>query len=150
VRSKKRLVYIVATLTAMVVFLPFQSQPWSIYAGACAGYTVLVFGLQRINSGKANNEAENAKPASGVVMTHLSFLLIVVAWVWLCIFLRPYLPYFLTMEDTRRPYFGLAFLGIIGLMCLEFVEQRWLRLEREVGVSDAKNVSMQQSETGRK
>jgi hypothetical protein len=59
-------------------------------------------------------------------LTHLTFLAIVCGWVWLCVVLIPYLPYFLTTEDTSRPYFGLAFIGIIGLLGIETIEQHWL------------------------
>ena len=125
-RSRKRLVYIAATLVTLMLFLPLQSQRWSIYAGACAGYTVLVFGLRRFS---ASSATQKTKPVQAIALTHLTFLAVVVAWVWLCIVLKPYLPYFLTTEDSSHPYFGLAFLGIFGLLGIEAIEQRWLRSE---------------------
>lgn len=128
-RSKRSTVYIVATLMTMAIFLPFQAHPWAIYAGACAGYTVLVFGLRRIQQQSYPSSAANAKPASAILLTHLSFLALVVAWVWLALMLKLYMPYFLTTEDTGRPYYGLAFMGILGLMGFEAIEQRFLRPE---------------------
>ena len=125
-KSKKRKVYVMATLVAMAAFLPFQGRPWSLYVGACSGYSVLVFGLRRINEKRLASSVEDAKPASAVLLTHLTFLTIVVAWVWLCVSLMPHLPYFLRTEDTTHPYFGLAFLGILGLLGMEAIEQRWL------------------------
>jgi len=127
VNSSKRLVYVMATLVAMVIFFPFQRHAWSLYAGACAGYTVLVVGLRRIHLRSTASSSRGARLASELIRTHLTFLAIAVGWVWLCVVLKPYLPYFLTTEDTGRPYFGLAFLGILGLLCLEAVEQRWLK-----------------------
>ena len=95
-----------------------------VYLAACLGYTVLVFGLRRINTGPAN---QNTRPPQAIALTHLTFLVAVVAWVWLCLVLKPHLPYILTTEDTSHPYFGLAFLGICGLLGIEAIEQRWLR-----------------------
>ncbi len=128
-RSRKRLVYIMATLVTMAIFLPFQTRPWSIYVAACAGYSVLVFGLRRFGAGHTASVAASFKPSSAIALTHLTFLAVVVGWVWLCIFLKPHLPYILTTEDSSHPYFGLAFLGILVLLGIEAVEQRWLRAD---------------------
>lgn len=132
-KSKKRLVYVMATLTTMAVFLPFQSHVWALYAGACSGYTILVFGLRRAQKGLPASSAATAKPASVVLLTHLAFLAIVTGWVWLAVTLKPYLPYFLRTDDTSHPYFGLAFVGILGLLLLEAIEQRWLSPDVEIG-----------------
>jgi hypothetical protein len=141
VRKQKRTVYVVATLVAVAIFIAFQSQPWSLYVAACAGYTILVFGLRRINEGGRAVSNTKRKSPSDILVTHASFLAIVIGWVWLCIFLAPHLPYFLRTEDTRRPFFGLAFLGIFGLMCIEYLEQRWLRPDPEIGVLDSEKAS---------
>ena len=125
-RNKKNKVYVIATLATMIIFLPFQRHVWSPYAAACAGYTILVFGLRGIKQNSVVASPEKPKPESGIVLTHLTFLAIVCGWVWLCVVLIPYLPYFLTTEDTSRPYFGLAFIGIIGLLGIEAIEQHWL------------------------
>jgi hypothetical protein len=129
-KSKKRLVYTMAALATMIVFLPFRGDPWATYVGAWGGYTILVFGLRWANRPAASS-VQNPKSASAVILTHLTFLAIAAGWVKLCIVLIPYLPYFLLTEDTNRPYFGLSFLGILGLMLLEAVEQRYLRPEPE-------------------
>lgn len=125
-KNKNNKVYVIATVATMIVFVPFRSHAWSLYAAACAGYSILVFGLRRIKQNSVGVSPENAKPESGVILTHLTFLAIVCGWIWLCVVLIPYLPYFLTTEDTSRPYFGLAFIGIIGLLGIEAVERRWL------------------------
>jgi hypothetical protein len=132
-----------ATLVAMALFLPFQSQPWSLYVAACAGYSVLVFGLRRVQQGSGASSAENAKPASAILRIHLTFLALVAGWVGLCIALIPHLPYFLRTEDTRRPYFGLAFFGILGLLFMEAVEQRFLRPSLEMDALHSGNNSSQ-------
>lgn len=126
-KNKKNNVYVIATLVTMIIFVPLQSHAWSVYAAACAGYTILFLGLRRIKQNSVVASPENAKLESGVILTHLTFLAVVCGWVWLCVILIPYLPYFLTTEDTSRPYFGLAFIGIIGLLGIEAVEQRWLK-----------------------
>jgi hypothetical protein len=149
-RNKKNTAYIVATLVTMVIFLPFQNHAWSLYAGACAGYSVLVFGLRRIRIGSGAVAMGNAKPASEILLTHLSFLVIVVGWVWLCVVLKPHLPYFLRTEDTSRPYFGLAFLGILGLLGIEAIEQRWLEPNAEADAFAPENNSSQRSLAERK
>ncbi len=127
--KRKRLVYVVATLVTMVIFLPFQGHVWSLYAGACAGYTVLVFGLRRIKNSSAAAQSRAEKSTSSVFLTHIWFLTIVIGWVWLLLFVKPHLPYILTTEDGSHPNFGLAFLGILGLLLIEAVEQRRLAPE---------------------
>jgi len=126
VYSRKRRVYLVATMLTMCIFLPFRSNPWAIYVGVCAGYTVLVFGLRRIES-KSRPVGEGAGSTSRLLLLHAAFLALVVGWICLGLALRPYLPYILTTEDTTHPYFGLAFMGIIGLLMIELAEQRQLR-----------------------
>jgi hypothetical protein len=123
-RKGKRLVYIVATIAAVAIFVPFQAHRWSIYAGACAGFTILVFGLRRTDPVSG---AEGTRPLADIARIHLTFLAIAVAWVWFCVSIRTHLPYILTTEDTSHPYFGLAFLGILGLLLLESFEQRFLQ-----------------------
>lgn len=44
----KRFTYGFATVVAVLLYVVFQSFSWSIYLAACAGYTILVFGLRRI------------------------------------------------------------------------------------------------------
>jgi lysylphosphatidylglycerol synthetase-like protein (DUF2156 family) len=109
--------------------LPFQGHVWSLYAGACAGYTVLVFGLRRIKSSSPTAQNAADKSISSIFLTHISFLTIVVAWVWLVLFVKPHLPYILSTEDSSHPYFWLAFLGILGLLLIEAIEQRRLAPE---------------------
>ena len=123
-RKGKRLVYVVATIVAIAIFVPLQAHSSSIYAGACAGYTILVFGLRRVDPASG---AVVARPLAGIARTHFTFLAIVVAWVWFCVSIRTRLPYILTTEDTNHPYFGLAFLGILGLLLLENFEQKFLQ-----------------------
>jgi hypothetical protein len=139
-KNKKNKVYVIATLVTMIVFFPFKSHAWSLYAGACAGYTVLVFGLRRLKQKSVVASPEDATPESGVILTHLTFLAIVCGWVWLCVVLIPYLPYILTTEDTNRPYFGLGFIGTVGLLGLEAIEQRWLN-PNAGSIADAKETS---------
>ena len=127
--KRKRFVYVMATLVTMVIFLPFQGHVWSLYAGACAGYTVLVFGLRRINRTSAAAQSATDKSTPSVVLTHISFLTIVIGWVWLLLFVKPLLPYILSTEDSSHPYFGLAFLVILGLLLIEAIEQRRLSPE---------------------
>jgi len=124
--QRKRRVYIFATLLTMALLLPLQRQPWAIYVSVLAGYTVLVFGLRRIER-RLQSLEPGSEFSSGILLTHATYLAIVVGWIWLCLALRPHLPYFLTSEDTSRPYYGLTFLGLVGLLLLEMMEQKSLR-----------------------
>jgi hypothetical protein len=112
----------------MLFFVPFKEQAWSIYLAACTGYTVLVFGLRRLTKSKSLRRHSDLTKIK-LLMNHLAFLMAVVAWVWLLIGLIPHLPYILRTEDSSHPYFGLIFIGVLGLMLLELYEQRWLRGE---------------------
>jgi hypothetical protein len=149
-RSRKRLVYVAASLVAVAIFVPTYSQAWGIYVAVCAGYTVLVFGLRQLSKGARASSNAAGELTVGTLRTHLTFLAIVVGWVWLLMFLRPHLPYFLRTEDTSRPYFGLVFLGILGLLFIEYLEQRWLRPDPEVGAINSDQNGSPRSLTGSK
>jgi hypothetical protein len=123
-RSKKR-VYVTATLVAMAILLPFQHDSWAPFVAASVGYTILVFGLRRLQLNP--RPPFFALPPGSVLCAHTMFLLVAVLWVWLLIALMPRLPYILRTEDSSHPYFGLAFIGVLGLLLLEAVEQRSLR-----------------------
>jgi len=134
--SRKRRVYIFATFLTVSIFVLLHSYPWAIYFGFCSGYTVLVFGLRRIElSNKSTGKGGSF--TSGVLLTHATFLAIVVGWVWMGLALRPYLPYILTTEDSSHPFFGLGFLGVVGLLLLELIEQRMLRAKDDSAMSIA-------------
>jgi hypothetical protein len=123
-RSKKR-VYVTATLVAMAILLPFHHSSWAPFVATSVGYTILVFGLRRLQLNP--RPPFFALPPGSVLYAHTMFLLVAALWVWLLIALIPHLPYFLRTEDTNRPYFGLAFIGVLGLLLLEAMEQRSLR-----------------------
>jgi hypothetical protein len=96
--------------------------------------------LRRLKQNSVVASPENATPESGVILTHLTFLAIVCGWVWLCVVLVPYLPYILTTEDSSHPYFGLAFIGTVGLLGIEAIEQRYLK-PNAGNIADAKKAS---------
>jgi hypothetical protein len=123
-RSKRR-VYVTATLITMGIFVPFQHHAWAPYVATCVGYTVLVFGLRRLELNPRPRIF--APPSADALRSHATYLSVAILWVWLLIRLSPRLPYILRTEDTNRPYFGLAFIGILGLLLLEALEQRSLR-----------------------
>ena len=129
-RSKKA-VYTSATLVAMVLFLPFRSYPWALYLGVCAGYSVLVFGLRRIERNRKKEPAGSFLQPGRVVVAHSIYLAVVIGWVWLLLISRPRLPYILRTEDTSHPYFGLVFVGVLGVLAIEYFEQRHLRSAAE-------------------
>jgi len=136
--TPRRYVYITATLVASAIILPFQEHVSALYVGACAGYSVLVFGLRwlavrkwRTFAPAALAKTQNAK----VLLTHANFLAIVIAWVWLLILWAPHAPYILRAEDSDRPSLGLVFFGVLGLTFLEMFEQRFLRPELNPGYS---------------
>jgi hypothetical protein len=136
----KRVTYVLAIIVAMLFFVPFKEQSWAIYVAACTGYTVLVFGLRRLSKLKIPFRVPDV-PKKMLLKNHLGFLIAVIAWVWLLIRLIPHLPYILRTEDTSHPYFGLIFIGVLGLMLLELYEQKWLRGQsadsRVQNISDA-------------
>jgi hypothetical protein len=137
-RSKK-VVYVVATFVAVFLFVLFRDYGWSLYLGVCAGYTILVFGLRRIQQKRELNPGANVLPLSRVLLVHSTFLVIVIGWVWLLRAVGPSLPYILRTEDSSRPYFGLVFLGVLTLLLLELYEQRHLRGNAESGLPSSNN-----------
>ena len=141
-RSKK-MVYTVATLVAMTLFLPFQSHPWALYVGVCGGYTLLVFGLRRIAINSKQKSVNPPLPPAKILMTHSIYLAIVIGWVWLLVVCKPRLPYIFRTEDTSRPYFGLIFVRVFGVLGIEYFEQRHLRSAAENGTPDQTNQPVQ-------
>jgi hypothetical protein len=139
-RSKRR-VYVTATLIAMAILLPFQHRVWAPYASVCAGYTVLVFGLRRLKLDPRPGLFASV-PASGVPK-HGLYLCVAVLWIWCLIAIGPHLPYILRTEDTSHPYFGLAFIAVLGLLLLEAAEARSLR---QTAREDATNAADKASE----
>lgn len=143
-RSKRR-VYVTSTLLAMAVLLPFQHHAWAPYAAACVGYTILVLGLRRLELTPRPNLFA-ILPGSGLA-THALYLAIAMLWVWFLIVSIPYLPYILRTEDTSHPYFGLTFIGVLGLLLLEAAEQRSLRLKANERSQESLNAARGSRET---
>jgi len=139
----RRFVYIFATLTTVAIFFLFRDHVWALYMSACAGYTILVFGRSLEQRGRLR-ESLGTYFASNVLVTHATYLTIVVGWVWSLIAIAPHVPYILRTEDSDRPYFGLAFIGILGLLFLEMVEQRNLRPRSDPGDSHAQIAAARQ------
>jgi hypothetical protein len=144
----QRYIYLIATLVASAIILPFQGHTSAIYVAACAGYSVLVFGLRRL----ALRRWKSVVPAAigqtstaRILLTHANFLALVVAWIWSLIALAPHVPYILRTEDSDRPYLGLAFFGVLGLLLLEMFEQRFLRPELNPGYTWGEIGSMRQT-----
>jgi hypothetical protein len=132
----KRFVYTFATVTTVAIFFLFRDHVWALYLSACTGFTVLVFG-RRLEQRRRLGETFKSCFAGGILLTHATYLAIVVGWVWFLIAIAPHVPYILRTEDSNRPYFGLAFIGILGLLFLELVEQRNLRPRSDPGESNA-------------
>jgi len=147
----RRYVYIAATLVASAFVIPFQGQTWALYVGACAGYSVLVFGLRWVAVRKWKSFAPAAigpTLTARILLTHANFLVVVLAWVWLLIVWAPHAPYILRTEDSDRPYLGLAFLGVLGLTFLEMFEQRFLLPELNPGYSWRQIGEMSKAKSG--
>ena len=132
----QRYIYLIATLVASAIIIPFQGYTSALYVGACAGYSVLVFGLRRLAMQRWKSVVPAAIGQSStakILLTHANFLALVIAWIWSLIALAPHVPYILRTEDSDRPYLGLAFFGVLGLLLLEMFEQRFLRPELNPG-----------------
>jgi hypothetical protein len=127
----------------VAIFFPFRDHVWALYVSACVGYTVLVFG-RRLQQRQRLRESLGTYFDSSVLVTHATYLAIVVGWVWSLIAIAPHVPYILRAEDSGRPYFGLAFIGILGLLFLEMVEQRNLRPRSDPGDSHAQIAAVRQ------
>lgn len=83
------------------LYLPFEDEPWSLYAALCVSYTILVFGLLW-SDGKWRKYIEAGRhKARDLAQGHAVFLLAMILWIWLWRFSRPRLPDWMIDEIYR-------------------------------------------------
>lgn len=107
------------------LYLPFEDEPWSLYAALCVSYTILVFGLLW-SDGKWRKYIEAGRhKARDLAQGHAVFLLAMILWIWLWRFSRPRLPDWMMDEIYRGLNYYLIF-SDLGIVAFWWVEQSWL------------------------
>jgi hypothetical protein len=120
-----------AAVATVIIYYPFRSSEWGIYAGICMGYSVYVVGHMFIKDRSFFPRLGNEISISAVAITHMASIAAVLAWVWVWIFMKPYLPDFMVAKFRGRADFGHAILGLCGLFAIAAVEQLWLVPEQK-------------------
>jgi hypothetical protein len=122
------------------LWLPFEGEPWSLYAALCVSYTILVFGLLWSDGKWRKYIVANQRKARDLVQGHTIFLLLLILWIWICRVSRPRLPDWMLGEIFRdlalTPY---ILFGGLGVVAVWWAEQTWLartsKKEECIGVS---------------
>jgi hypothetical protein len=121
-RNFKRQVVSLATAVATVtIYLSFIEHRWAIYVALSVGYTIILFGLAWSDNKMRLFFRDNSRSLSEVVRLHLTYLLMLMAWIWLTQYSRPSLPSWITYEGDHHESWFLIFvlLGIITIWWLE-------------------------------
>ena len=135
---KRRMVSFSTVVSTLLVYIPFMDTRWAIYAAMCVGFTVAVFGLawsdNKLGSFSGNRSARS------VLQAHLAFILMVILWIWLAKYSKPFLPARVTAEGDRHESWFLVFalLGIVGIL---LYEHWWLSIKPKADLADAFDVS---------
>ena len=125
VRFKRQIVSVTIVVVLIVLYLPFEDEPWSLYAALCVSYTTVVFGLLW-SDGKWRKYFEaHQRKARDLAQGHTIFLLVLIFWIWICRFSRPWLPAWMFDQIYGTPSYYLIF-GGIGIVAIWWVEQSWL------------------------
>jgi len=118
---KRQVVSYGTVITALTVYFSFMEYRWAVYLALSVGYTAILFGLAWSDNKMHLFFRDNSRSLSGVVRVHLSYLLMLIAWVWLAQFCRPSLPSWITYEGDLHESWFLVFvlLGIVAIWWLE-------------------------------
>jgi hypothetical protein len=117
-----------------------MGQPWSLDAALCLAYTILVFGLLWADGKWHKYIDDSRRPARELVQGHIVFLLILILWLWICQFSKPWLPDWLFEQRYRHITPFLCFAGL-GIVAIWWIEQGWLA--RRHNTADRMEVSGQ-------
>jgi hypothetical protein len=124
-RAKRRIVSIATGLVGLFLYIPFAGKSWAIYAPICGGYTVLVLGLLWSDGKWVHYIESGSRTNRELIQGHICFLLLLVLWIWLCRYSRPWLPDWMSNlgPDELTPYLIFSGLGIVAIW---WGEQSWL------------------------
>lgn len=120
-RFKRRIVSFATALVTLITYIPFMNTRWAIYLAMCIGYTVAVFGLAWSDGKMSRFFSVRNRSVGSVLQIHFVFILLLVLWIWLAQFARPWLPTWVVAEGDHHESWLLVFalLGIVGMLLLE-------------------------------
>jgi len=125
VRFKREIVAVAVFAPFLALYLPLEDQSWSLGAALCASYTILVFGLLWSDNKWRRYIAANKRTVRELAQRHIIYLLILILWIWICRFSRPWLPGWLFDEIYGIPSYYLVLTGL-GIVAIWWAEQSWL------------------------
>lgn len=138
VRFKREVVACFVFAAFFALYFPLQDASWSLYAALPVSYTILVFGLLW-SDGKWHRYVEaHQRTARELAQRHTIYLLVLILWIWICRFSRPWLPDWMFFESIHdlTPYLVFSALGIVAIW---WVEQGWWakppKQEERIGAS---------------
>lgn len=138
VKSKRRFVSIAVGIIFIALYLPFEDASWSLYAALCVSYTILVFGLLWSDDKWRKYIEAHQRKTRDLAQGHAVFLLVMIFWIWVCRFCRPWLPGWMFGEIYGIPSYYLVFSGL-GIVAIWWGEQSWLakppKKDEPMGVS---------------
>jgi hypothetical protein len=137
VRFKRELVSLAIAAAMLAIYLPFMDEAWSLYFALCVGYTILVFGMLW-SDGKWKKYVElYQRSMRNLMQGHAVFVLVLIFWIWICRFARPWLPDWM-FDEYGRGITPFLIFGALGLVAIWWVEQSWLakspKKDEQIGV----------------
>jgi hypothetical protein len=118
-------VSLATALVTIAVYIPFMDTRWAIYIALCVGYTIAVFGLAWSDDKMPLFRSARAQSMGGVLQVHTVFLLLLVLWIWLARFSKPFLPEWVVAEGGQHGSWFLVF-ALLGIIAMLLFEHWWL------------------------
>ena len=118
---KRQVVSYATVIAALTLYFSFMDYQWSIYLALSVGYTTILFGLAWSDNKLHLFFRDGSRSLSEVVRVHLSYLLMLIAWIWLALYFKPSLPSWITYAGDHNESWFLIFvlLGIVAIWWLE-------------------------------
>jgi hypothetical protein len=124
-RVKREGVSLATVVTLLFFYAFFGDRIWFIYAAIAAAYTVLVLGMLWSDGKWKRYIAEGRRTARELIQGHIWFLLLIVVWIWLCRYSKPWLPEWMFNFGPRELTLYLICSGL-GIVAIWWAEQSWL------------------------
>ncbi len=118
---KRQVVSYATVIVGLTVYFVFMEYRWAIYLALSIGYTIILFGLAWSDNKIHLFFRDHSRTLSDVIRVHLSYLLMLIAWVWLAQYFKPSLPSWITYAGDLNESWFLIFvlLGIVAIWWLE-------------------------------
>jgi hypothetical protein len=124
-RVKREIISIATALGTLLIYIPFMGTQWGIYVAMCMGYTIAVFGLAWSDQKIPLFLTGRAGSVGGILQVHAVFLLLLILWIRLAQYSKPFLSDWVLAEGSRHESWFLFF-ALLGIVAMLLLEHWWL------------------------